>query len=335
MFAEWPSYNLRAEEVGQIRAVIANMADDPCDAGFYDRCWQLRDQLPTGLRWFLEEFRRTEPAAACMVHGFPVDDVAVGATPSHWDVGGRSPHAIEVETFVALCGLALGDPFTWSTLQEGRMVQDVVPIRGDEERQSGYGSEAPLEFHTEDGFHPQRCDYLLLFGVRNYDKVATTIASIRDVELSVQDKEVLSQRLFHILPDDEHVRQLELRDPAHPALDRVRRMRDAPEPVAVLSGNETHPYLRIDMPFMRCVDDDPSAQRALAALAAGFSVARQDIVVESGTLLIIDNLLAVHGRQPFSARYDGTDRWLKKLTVSRNLRINFGFPSASSNRVLI
>jgi L-asparagine oxygenase len=332
--AEWPSYDLAAEEVDQIRAVSADAAYDPCDAGFYDQCWQLRDQLPTGLRWFLEEFRRTEPAAACMVRGFPVDDAAIGATPSHWDACLRNPHAVEIETFVALAGLALGDPFTWSTLQGGRMVQDVVPIPGDEKRQNGYGSEALLEFHTEDGFHPQRCDYLLLFGIRNYDKVATTIASIRDVKLSAPDKEVLSQPLFHILPDDEHVRQLELRDPAHPALDRIRQMRAAPEPVAVLSGDADSPYLRIDLPFMRCVNDEPAARRALAALAAEFSAEQQDVVVESGALLVIDNYLAVHGRQSFSPRYDGTDRWLKKLTVSRNLRIHGGLSSAS-NRVLI
>jgi L-asparagine oxygenase len=335
MFAEWPSYNLSAEEVSQVHAAIANVTDDPRDAGFYDRCWQLREKLPTGLRWFLEEFRRTEPAAACMLHGFPVDDAAIGATPSHWGADGRNPHIIEVEIFIALCGLVLGDPFTWSTLQDGRMVQDLLPIAGDEKRQSGYGSEVPLEFHSEDGFHPQRCDYLLLFGVRNHDKVATTVASIRDVKLSARDKEVLSQRLFHILPDDEHVRQLELRDPAHPALARVRQMRDAPEPVAVLSGNAGHPYLRVDLPFMRCVNGDPAAQRALEALAAELSAAQRDVVVESGTLLVIDNFLAVHGRQSFSPRYDGTDRWLKKLTVSRNLRIYAGLSSAFSNRVLM
>ena len=64
--------------------------------------------------------------------------------------------------------------------------------------------------------------------------------------------------------------------------------------------------------------------------------ARQyDVVVESGALLVVDNYLAVHGRRPFNARYDGTDRWLKKLTVSRNLRIHNGFPSDRSPRVLI
>jgi hypothetical protein len=34
-----------------------------------------------------------------------------------------------------------------------------------------------------------------------------------------------------------------------------------------------------------------------------------------GQLLLIDNDVAVHGRAPFTARYDGTDRWLKRVNI--------------------
>ena len=52
---------------------------------------------------------------------------------------------------------------------------------------------------------------------------------------------------------------------------------------------------------------------------------QQEVVVGPGTLLVVDNYLAVHGRRAFEVRYDGTDRWLKKLTVSRNLRRGLTF----------
>jgi L-asparagine oxygenase len=326
--------SIEADEIDALTAELRDRGEDPATARFYDRCRAAAARMPRGLRSFAEYFRDTEPASAALIHGFTVDDSAIGPTPTHWETATGARAALDQELQLALCGLLLGEPFAWATLQDSRLVQNILPVPGDENCQNGYGSSALLEFHTEDGFHPQRCDYLMLFGIRNYDKVATTIASIRDVKLSARDKEVLSQPLFHILPDDEHVRQLELRDPAHPALDRVRQMRAAPEPVAVLTGDADSPYLRIDLPFMRCVNDDPDARRALAALAAEFSAEQQDVVVESGALLVIDNYLAVHGRQSFSPRYDGTDRWLKKLTVSRNLRIHAGLSSAS-NRVLI
>ncbi|MBS2965966.1 TauD/TfdA family dioxygenase [Actinocrinis puniceicyclus] len=335
MSADWPSYELGTGEVEQILDLAGRVAQDPGEPEFYDLRHDLREQLPAGLRGFLEEFRRTEPAAACTVYGLPIDDAKVGPTPAHWANGGRTPHAREVEVYLALCGMALGEPFTWSTLQASRMIQNIVPIPGDELRQNGHSSDSLLEFHTEDGFHPHRCDYLLLFGVRNEDKVATTVASVRDVRLSAQHVRVLSRRRFHILPDDEHVRQLALRDPGNPALELVRQMVEDPEPVAVLFGDPANPYLRVDLPFTRCVGDDPVSGRALAALMAQLEDRQFDIVVERGSLLVVDNYLAVHGRRPFSARYDGTDRWLKKLTVSRNLRVHNGSPSARSPRVLI
>jgi hypothetical protein len=41
----------------------------------------------------------------------------------------------------------------------------------------------------------------------------------------------------------------------------------------------------------------------------------------------------VHARKAFPARYDGTDRWLKKMTVSRNLRRGFEESTTGSFRV--
>jgi L-asparagine oxygenase len=339
MNADWPRYELSGAELDALACladeVRATRWADPRQPGFYDQGWRLTERMPIGLRRFLEDFRSQEPAAACTVVGFPVDDQLVGPTPVHWDAEARSAHTVDIEIFLGLCGVALGEPFTWSTLQDGRLIQNIVPIPGDENRQNGHGSDALLEFHTEDGFHPNRCDYLLLFGVRNEDKVATTLSTIRDVELTAADAEVLSQRRFYIVPDDEHIRQLASSRPDHPALRYVERMRDEPEPVAVMFGNPEQPYLRIDLPFMRCEDDDVPAQQALDALHDQLVQRQHDAVVERGALLIVDNYLAVHGRKAFRARYDGTDRWLKKLTVSRNLRANGGYQMSGSPRVIV
>lgn len=37
-----------------------------------------------------------------------------------------------------------------------------------------------------------------------------------------------------------------------------------------------------------------------------------------GDLTLIDNDVAVHGRIPFRPRYDGTDRWLKRVLIRPN-----------------
>ncbi|MGW3067931.1 TauD/TfdA family dioxygenase, partial [Streptomyces sp. NPDC001130] len=39
------------------------------------------------------------------------------------------------------------------------------------------------------------------------------------------------------------------------------------------------------------------------------------VSLSPGEVLVVDNDLVVHGRVPFRARYDGTDRWLKRASV--------------------
>lgn len=239
-------YTLTSPDVAGIERACGRLAASlpgPADPRFYDEHWDIDRYLPVDLRVFLERFRRTESAAACLIHGFPVDDEAAGATPDHWQrQSGPSP-TLRQELFLAMCGTALGEPFTWPTLQLGRMIQDILPIRGDEQRQSGHGSESALEFHTEDGFHPGRPDYLLLFGIRNHDRVPTTVASVREVRLGSEDVDLLRQPLFRIRPDDEHVRQLGERCPNHPALTRVRKLQERPREVPALFGCRARPYI--------------------------------------------------------------------------------------------
>src|SRR5579872_1624989 len=228
--------DLTEDEVRRMRREIARLAEyfpNPADSATYDDHRFIDAGLPTRLKALLEAFRRSETAAGLLIRGFPVDDDEVGPTPPHWNHR-RDPEAtLEQELFLAMCATALGEPYAFSTLQLGRMIQDILPIRGDEERQSGHGSTALLEFHTEDGFHPARCDYLLLFGIRNHDRVPTILASVREVELTDEDIDLLMRPVFHILPDDEHIRQLRSRYPDHPAVSRMEGMRDAPEAVPV------------------------------------------------------------------------------------------------------
>jgi L-asparagine oxygenase len=304
-------------------AEVATATDDPADPAFYDRHWPATYRLPAGLGNFLGNFlgesRRTEPAAACLIKGFPVDDRAIGPTPRHWNLPDPAS-VLTAKLALALCGMVLGEPFTWLGQQANHMIMNIVPILGDELNQSGHSSESLLEFHTEDAYDPRRCDYLLLLGLRNHERVPTILASAHDLDLPAETREVLAQERFHILPDTERIRQLADYDPAHPALARLQRLAHQPPSVAVLSGDRINPHLRIDRRFMRCAAGDTAAEQALDDLMEALVRVQQDVVVEPGSLLIVDNHLAVHGRRPFHARYDGTDRWLKKLTVRRDLR---------------
>jgi alpha-ketoglutarate-dependent taurine dioxygenase len=50
----------------------------------------------------------------------------------------------------------------------------------------------------------------------------------------------------------------------------------------------------------------------------------RDLRLEAGDFCFIDNFRVVHGRKPFTPRHDGTDRWLKRINVTCDLRKSRG-----------
>ena len=58
------------------------------------------------------------------------------------------------------------------------------------------------------------------------------------------------------------------------------------------------------------------------------------IALMPGECLFIDNYKTVHGRSSFKARFDGTDRWLKRINITRDLRKSRAVREAPSSRVI-
>jgi Fe(II)/alpha-ketoglutarate-dependent arginine beta-hydroxylase len=314
-------YELRAAERREIDALLERLIDDHGSAespAFLTDARRLGfAHLPTGLARFLDRFQRSEFAPAVAVVGLEVDDAAIGPTPAHWRAQPDPGSTLREELFFVLLGALLGDVFGWATLQDGRLVHNVIPIQSQEQEQSGHGSHAPLAWHTEDGFHPFRCDYLGLMSLRNVDRIPTTMSSIDDVELSPEHRRLLMRPRYVIRPDNEHLVQ---RAREGDSLADVPRDWVDPAPTAVLFGDPERPYLRIDPIFMSVAPGDDEAEAALAAIVGQLEEHLVDVALDQGTVCFIDNYRAVHGRQSFRPRYDGTDRWLKKTVLTRDLR---------------
>ncbi|MBB0242561.1 hypothetical protein FNQ90_00180 [Streptomyces alkaliphilus] len=303
------------------------------DAALLNELPMLAHRLPAWLVRELLEFRTRETASALVVRGLAVDDNRLGPTPLGWNEPSRHPEAGVHEVFLVLASAHLGELFGWSTLQDGRLVHDVLPIPSHENDQSGHGT-VELAWHTEDGFHPYRCDYLMLLGLRNHDSVPTVVAGIEDVRLTPRQREVLSGPRFLIRPDTEHLKQARaLAERTGDGL-AMLRMQESPEPCAVLFGHPEQPYLRIDPAFMSPLPDDREAAEVLDFLMRELQRNLVEVPLGAGDLLIVDNYRAVHGRSAFKARFDGTDRWLKKAIVTRDLRKSRTDRRAPEERVL-
>jgi Fe(II)/alpha-ketoglutarate-dependent arginine beta-hydroxylase len=334
---------LNPEEIAPLREMIAGIAaayDFAEDPEFLMEAAVAAHEMPRRLRSALIRFKLDEPdSAVLIVSGFPVDDGKVGATPEHWErQSRRRPPTLEEEIFFVLASSLLGDCIGWSSQQGGYIIHDVMPIKGNENEQIGTGSEQAIWWHTEDAFHPMRGDYLGMMCLRNHDRVPTTFASLEQIRLDPEDWKLLFEPHFTILPDYSHGKDgvEEETDPGETggAYLRIGQMRRKPEKIAVLHGSPESPYIRIDPYFMDPVTDNPSAQRALDALIRAVDGEIRDIVLEPGDICFIDNFKSVHGRRAFKARYDGRDRWLKRINIARDLRKSRAERPSARSRVI-
>ena len=199
-----------------------------------------------------------------------------------------------------------------------------MPTPGQEETKSANSSRSVLDLHTEDAFHPYRCDYLGLLCLRNIDEVPTSYAELQLDALSPTDRQVLSEPRFLVKPDETHLVGSAEGPPAW-LID---------EPVPLLFGGPDLPYLRFDDFFAEPLPGDVEAAAAMTALSEALAKAEQEALLAPGDALFVDNYRAVHGRRPFTARYDGTDRWLKRVSVSRDLRRSRDARASTASRVV-
>ena len=336
---------ITCEELAEVRTLTGMVAacyGTPENREFLNDVGAIAHELPRRLRKALCQFRLFEPASAMLVvSGWKVDDQKIGPTPVHWKHASENDTR-EDEIFLLLLASLLGEAIAWSTQQDGRVVHDVLPIKGDEHEQVGTGSEELITPHVEDAFHPYRADYLGLMCLRNPDRVATTFAPISKVRLSEEELAILSSPQFVIRPDNSHLPKnaggAQRRTPEEEALVRkayrkVEQMTGNPERIPILFGDLKAPYVRMDAYFMD-PPEDPVARATFADLQRKVDEALEDCVVAAGEICFVDNFQAVHGRKPFKARYDGRDRWFKRINVVRDLRKSRDARQSAASRVM-
>ncbi|WP_280252487.1 TauD/TfdA family dioxygenase [Nocardia abscessus] len=73
--------------------------------------------------------------------------------------------------------------------------------------------------------------------------------------------------------------------------------------------------MRYDPAYTPLEQAGPEFRAAYEQLTAELERVCVTAVLSPGELLLVDNDVAVHGRVPFTARYDGTDRWLKRVNI--------------------
>jgi L-asparagine oxygenase len=295
------SLELTRDERSAVRALVERAAE-PAAALVDDIRWQARARamschLPARLREAIRDFRHDPGTDGILtVTNLPIEPDTLPPTPNVPESVERA--ATPAATLATLLAQQLGEVIAYRDEKRGALVQNVVPVKSLATSQSNGGS-VPLEFHTENAFHPHRPDYVGLLCLRpaHEDQVGTQVAAVR--------------------------RALPLLDPAsHAVLREARFVTAVPPSFRSAGSSERHPVLSgcLEDPDI-CVDFhattalDQHAAQAMARLRAALLEVRSDLVLRPGEMVFVDNRLVVHGRVGFTPRYDGRDRWLHRVFV--------------------
>ena len=101
---------------------------------------------------------------------------------------------------------------------------------------------------------------------------------------------------------------------------------------SILFGHPDAPYIRLNVNDTKGVDEE--AQQTLDALILALKASLVSIVLEPGESVYVDNFRALHGRPPFTPRYDGTDRWLRGIYLTSYLRMSRSLRQNAESRLI-
>lgn len=291
----------RQTELNACLGEIADRYDSVEDAAFLADLPSLARTLPKDVRHHLEAFRKQHRHKLCLLTGYELTE-NVGPTPQHW--AETKPSKGLHDYFFVVASSLLGDVFGFSNLQDGKLVQEIFPIRSDANEQLGTGA-VHLYLHTEDTSLEYRADYLGFACKRNIDRIPTDVA-IPDLDaLRPETKTTLRRNAFKILND-------------RPCLTDEQRRAGA-NTTAVLYDYEGATAMRYDPLYSDFSANTRAELEAMSELQSLVESAVVPICLEPGDMVFLDNHRVAHGRKAYRPRYDGTDRWLKRTQISRRL----------------
>ncbi|MGW3715672.1 clavaminate synthase Cs1 [Streptomyces sp. NPDC005133] len=267
---------------------------------FLDAAEQLSAQVPTDIAAALDEFNaHGNTEGYLLLRGLPVEpDDELPPTPTAPPTADRP--LLAMEAMLGILGSRLGLHTGYEEHRAGAIYQDVYP-RPRAHHLSSATSGSLLEFHTELAYHAHQPNYVMLVCSRadHERKAATLVGSIR--------------KAFPLLSDEvrDYLFDRELPRHADTAVEDL-------DPAAVtyvkpLYGDRSDPYLCYDRELLS--PKEPADKEAIAALSRALDEVAEPVHLVPGDLLVIDNFRVTHARTPFTARWDGRDRWLQRVYI--------------------
>jgi len=256
------------------------------------------------------------PHPYIIINNLPVDkNISYVPHPMKYDALAKSGSVSE-NVAVAIAAL-IGEPYSIE-FEGGEIVNNLIPTTAGRLEFTGLGSEVELDFHIENAALKSYADKnysplgLLLAGV-NYDPDGplTRVADARLALslLSFKQKEILSQNLFKIkVPYRWRV-----------ALGN-KKSETKPMPLIKINGEYPDVAVAFYPDMVNCLTTE--ARSAFEAFHHAVKISAQAFAIKPGSLIYIDNRIALHARDKFNPTFNGggiSSRWVQRVFVAPNL----------------
>lgn len=299
--------SLGSAEREELRRLAKYVTEDPCrdPEAFCGAARRAAMHLPNSVTEFLRDFYRSgSPSGAVLISGLPVDNAPSTPADNQQHLGERTMLA----RMQAILNEFLGSMVAYEAEGGGRLFQDMVPSRAAATTQTSLSSAIELQVHTEQAFSDLRPDYLSLACLRGDPCASTFIITAKEIANRFTPEEVnlLREPRWTTTIDASFLGQ------GH---DFEAGMVRGPMPI--LYGAPDDPFMIFDQDLMRGTDQ--VAQDLLQRVISVYLDGRSAYTLRQGDALMLDNKRAAHGRSDFIARFDGTDRFVIRSFVVRDL----------------
>ena len=203
----------------------------------------------------------------------------------------------------------MGEMISYEAEGYGHLFQDLVPVQHMEHEQTSYSSHVELEIHTEQAFSTLRPDILSLACIRGDKNAFTYILPVKRIlmNLSTYEMKLLRQPLWKIGVD------MSFKLNGHDFI-----YGDLRGPIPILYGSKEDPLLVFDQDLMIGITEE--SHQMIQKIVDIYYKSRISHNLQEGEIIFIDNRRSVHGRSPFSPRYDGDDRFLIRCFSIQNYK---------------
>ncbi|HEV2998404.1 MAG TPA: TauD/TfdA family dioxygenase [Solirubrobacteraceae bacterium] len=298
---------LSAQEIGRLLELAGQITASPSENPelFCREASRMARRAPDRIIELLYDFAMMGTSTGTMLFSkVPVEEPLPETPPDNTHHLGETTPLARVQAIVNhACGQMLG----YEAEGYGRLYQDMVPNRKLADSQTSLGSKVELELHTEQAFSKLRPDVLSLACLRGHLDAKTYVlpAHLLLEHMTPAEQELLREPLWTTTVDGS------FKMGGHEFLEG-----DLRGPMPIIAGALDDPSMLFDQDLMRGVTDE--AEAIIKRVIEIYQAHRNAHTLAPGEILLVDNHRAVHGRSPFTPRFDGTDRFIIRSFAVRD-----------------